>query len=101
MVSHPGEYRWSSYAVNAQGQTTNLLTHHPLYRSLGHDPATRQYAYRELFQSSLDKDELHAVREALNQELVPGREDFKGRVEAMLERQVRPGVPGRPRVEEE
>ncbi len=101
MVSHPGEYRWSSYGANAHGKPNNMLTRHPVYRSLGQDTATREYAYRELFRSSLDTGELHAVREALNQELVLGREDFKDKIEAMLQRQARPGVRGRPRVEEE
>jgi putative transposase len=41
------------------------------------------------------------MREALNQEWVLGREDFKDKIEHMSKRQVRPGQPGRPRVEEE
>lgn len=101
MVSHPGEYGWSSYGANANGKPNNMLTHHPLYLALGDDAAIREHAYRELFRSSLDKDDLHAVRAAVNQELVLGREDFKDKIEAMLQRQARPGVPGRPRVEEE
>ena len=39
--------------------------------------------------------------EALNQELVLGREDVKDKIERMTKRQVHPGQPGRPRVEEE
>ena len=38
--------------------------------------------------------------EALNQELVLGREDFKDKIKSMINRQTRPGNPGRPRVEE-
>jgi hypothetical protein len=48
-----------------------------------------------------DHRQIHAIREALNQELVLGREDFKDKIERMSKRQVRPGQPGRPRVEEE
>jgi putative transposase len=73
---------------------------HPLYKALGRDKGVREHAYRELFSHHMDSEELHSVREALNQELVLGREDFKDKIEVMLRRQVRPGLPGRPRVEE-
>ncbi len=97
MVEHPGEYRWSSFSCNAHGNDNTLVTPHPVYRSLGADAATRQYAYRELFRAHMDHTTVHAIREALNQELVLGREDFKDRIEQMIQRQARPGLPGRPR----
>ncbi len=100
MVAHPGEYRWSSYHSNAGFKYNSKLTPHPIYKRLGEDIERQQYAYGELFSHSLDKTELHAIREALNQELVLGREDFKVKIEQMTKRQVRPGKPGRPRVEE-
>ena len=101
MVSHPGEYRWSSYSVNAIGHTCRVVGYHPLYLALGETAVRRQHAYRELFRGHFDHEELHAVREVLNQELVLGREDFKNTIEAMIKRQTRPGTPGRPRVEDE
>jgi hypothetical protein len=48
----------------------------------------------------MDHRQIHAIREALTQELVLGREDFKDKIEHMTKRQVRPGQPGRPRVKE-
>ena len=42
----------------------------------------------------------HVIREALNQELVLGWEDFKDKIERIMKRQVRPSQPGRPRVED-
>ena len=39
--------------------------------------------------------------DTLYQELVPGRDDFKEKTEAMTKRQVSPGLPGRPSVNEE
>jgi putative transposase len=75
MVQHPGEYRWSSFAVNAQGKPDTMLTRHPLYLALGKNRQQR--------------------------ELVLGREAFKDRIEQMLNRQTRPGAPGRPRIEDE
>lgn len=101
MVSHPGEYKWSSYGTNAQGRADALLSPHPLYTALGTTAAERQHAYRELFRHHLDNDLLHEIREALNHELVLGRSYFKDKIEAMTQRQTRLGVPGRPRVEEE
>ena len=97
---HPGDYRWSSYAANATGQSDTLVQSHPLYQSLGETVAQRRCAYAELFRGHLEAGELHAVREALNQELVLGREDFKDKIETMINRQTRPRLPGRPRVEE-
>ena len=101
MVSHPGEYRWSSYGANAAGHDSRVIEHHPLYLALGDTPVRRQHIYRELFLGLFGNAELHAVREALNQELVLGREDFKNTIEAMISRQTRPGKSGRPRVEDE
>lgn len=70
---------------------------HPVYRQLGPDLASCQHAYRELFRCHMDHTTLHSIREALNQELVLGREDFKDRIEQMTKRQTRPGRSGRPR----
>ncbi len=67
------------------------------YAALSADPTGRQEAYRELFRTQMESDLLHAVREALNQELVLGREDFKQKIEHMSARQTRTGQPGRPR----
>ncbi len=100
MVAHPGEYRWSSYHSNAGFKYNSKLTPHPIYKRLGEDIEQQQYAYRELFSHDIDKTELHAVREALNQELVLGREDFKDKIEQITKRQARPGVPGRPGIKE-
>jgi putative transposase len=97
MVPHPGDYRWSSYRINAQGHPGALVTPHPVYQALAGEPEQRQHRYRESFRMHLDPDQLHLIREALNQELVLGREDFKDKIERMVKRQTRPGTPGRPR----
>jgi putative transposase len=68
---------------------------------LGTDAQQRHYTYRELFRMPRDPRQIHAIREALNQELVLGREDFKDKIERMSKRQARPGQPERPRIEEE
>ncbi len=48
----------------------------------------------------MDTDMLHDIRDALNQELVLGRDDFKDKIEQTLKRQTRRSKDGRPRVEE-
>jgi len=96
MVSHPGEYTWSSYAANAHGSTNPLLEPHAVYRALGKDTSVRRYAYRELFRRGIDDNQIHEIREMLNQELVLGREDFKDKIECMAKRRVRRGKDGRP-----
>jgi len=101
MVNHPGEYSWSSYHANAQDKPNTVITPHPLYESLGSTKGEKQHAYRELFRYHIDHTTLHDIREALNQELVLGRGDFKERIEQMTQRQTRPGLSGRPRAEEE
>ena len=47
----------------------------------------------------MDHGQIQAIHEALNQELVLGREDLKDKFECMTKRQVGPGQLGRPRVE--
>jgi putative transposase len=68
---------------------------------LGHASGERQHAYRELFRYHLDHTTVHDIREALNQELVLGREDFKNKIAEMTRRQTRPGKSGRPGVQDD
>ena len=100
MVGSPGEYRWSSYAKNALGSHDKLIEPHPVYKSLGAAVSGREDAYRELFRHHLDDSEVHEIRDALSQELVLVRDDFKDKIEQMSKRQTRPGKQGRPRIEE-
>jgi len=101
MVEVPGEYRWSSYGFNAAGNESKNIIPHPLYLALGLNEEERCYAYRELFRHKMDNALLHEIRDSVNQDLVLGREDFKDKIEAMLNRRVRKGFAGRPCVREE
>lgn len=97
MVSHPGEYRWSSYGANAQGAVDDLLFPHDEYHRLGQTVEDRLIAYRELFRYQLDSGMVDDIREALNHELVVGTDRFKDEIEAMTRRKTRMGHPGRPK----
>jgi putative transposase len=101
MVEHPGEYKWSSYHVNAQNGCDVLIEAHPIYVELGLNVALRQAAYRELFKHHLDNDSLHEIRESLNHELVLGRSYFKEKIQEITNRQTSLGTPGRPMLGEE
>ena len=101
MVEHPGQYGWSSYACNASGKHDVLIQSHPLYTALDNNSEQRQFTYRELFRMHLESDQIHAIRDALNQQLVLGREDFKDKIEEMTNRQTRPRLLGRPGIKED
>ena len=53
MVTHPRQYRWSSYAANAQGVDNAIIQPHDLYFALGRTTEARQTAYRALFATSI------------------------------------------------
>ncbi len=101
MVTHPGDYQWSSYGFNGMGKDNAMISMHVIYEQLGSNESERQFAYRELFNGNLDKNELHRIRNALNQELVLGRDDFKEKIAKMTKRQVNPAQMGRHKIEEE
>jgi putative transposase len=97
MVGHPGEYRWSSYANNGQGEPSTILTPHPLYMAMGSDAKTRQIRYRELFRYQLDPDLVDEIRAATNGNYALGSLAFESHVAAALARRVTRGKSGRPR----
>ena len=35
MVAHPGDYRWTSYRANAQGELSGFISPHAVYSELG------------------------------------------------------------------
>ena len=99
MVAHPAAYRWCSYRANAQGEHIEWLEAHPLYHALGHTPAARQMAYRELFKDQLASGLVDQIRHATNGNYALGSDQFRQAAAAVLGRRVSPGLPGRPRKE--
>lgn len=96
MVAHPGEYRWSSYRSNAQGELAPLLTPHPVYTSLGSADCSCSAAYRELFRFKLDPALVDEIRKATNGNFALGDHRFAVDIEKSLGRRVLPGKSGRP-----
>ena len=97
MVTHPAEYRWSSYRANAQGEPDALVQAHPIYAALGLDAQSRQAAYRELFRYELDPGQVDEIRQATNGNYALGNSSFAEQVTAALGRRATPGKSGRPR----
>lgn len=97
MVEHPGEYRWSSYQANAQGEENALVQPHELYLNLGTDAMERQTAYRELFRSELEPGLVDQIRKATNGNFALGDTRFGEQIAKALGRRVQPGKSGRPR----
>ena len=95
MVSHPGQYTWSSYRANAMGAASTLIKPHPLYLSLAPTPTERQYAYLSLFGTEGDSDA--EIRIAVNGGLPLGRPAFVCQLKERLEERTTPGRDGRPK----
>ncbi len=97
MVQHPGDYRWSSYGANGQGETSSLIEPHFLYKEFGEMDEERQQSYRELFRQELDPGEIDKIRKATNGNFSLGDNRFNTEISEMLGRRVTPGKAGRPR----
>ncbi len=97
MVRHPAHYGHSSYRHNALGETDSLITPHAAHTALGPDPATRFARYRRLAESGIRPEAIDAIRRTTESCRVFGNDRFRDEIEAMLQRSVRPGDPGRPR----
>ncbi len=84
MVRRPGDYPWSSYGHNAVTQGYKLITPHPVWLGLGETLATRQAAYRSLFEQDLTESQLVRIRECLQSGTPFGSQQFTVRVEREL-----------------
>ena len=100
IVETPEDYKWSSHHFNAYGEPDEIIIPHEQYQALGEDKEQCRHQYRELFRYQIDDNLLHEIRDSVNHEWLLGNESFKDEVEHTLQRRVRPGKPGRPRVEE-
>jgi len=95
MVTHPSEYKWSSYHHHAQGDESEIINPHFMYQKLGRTDEERQLAYRELFSYQLDLSLVNAIRKATNGNFVLGDSRFAEEISQALKRRVVRGKPGR------
>jgi putative transposase len=96
MVTHPADYRWTSYRSNGLGEHHDWLTPHPEYLALGNNRGTRLARYRDLLTSPIDPELVPEIRSATNGNYTLGNDRFKAEIEQMVKRRVTKGKPGRP-----
>lgn len=96
IVIHPGDYRWSSYGVNAGIRSRKALVAHEVYQRLGLDEKSRYYAYRELFSIGMDKTLLHDIQRASTFSMPLGNSRFQEQIEKALSRKIGYARRGRP-----
>lgn len=97
MVKKPGEYRWSSHTVNAEGKSSDLCIPHSEYLALGKTPLERRKNYRVLFEHFKEHDDfLKEIRESTSKGLAVGHDRFKEEIELLTGRRVTAQKRGRP-----
>jgi putative transposase len=89
IVETPGDYRWSSFAINASARTTELITPHLCYQTLGNTNAERAAVYCSLFEQPLESDALTRIRNATERGDVIGHQPFRDQIAATLGRGVK------------
>ena len=100
MVSHPGQYRWSSYACNAWGASDPCVTQHALFLALAETPEDRRAAYRDLFGTALDEALVTDIRESVAKGWPFGDAAFRRRISEAAGIRLY-AKPGRPRQQSE
>jgi len=101
MVEHPGDYKWSSYRVNAYAEKGAEISPHALYLNLSFDKDKRLENYRHLFQTDLDNDQLHAIRRSIQFSMPVGNNRFVEEIEKIVGRNIGYAKRGRPMIKEE
>ena len=97
MVSHPAEYRWSSYRVNAGLRERRNLREHEVYTRLGSDADSRHMAYCDLFSFDIDSDVIKDIRRCASFSMPLGSSRFQSQIERALGRKLGHAGRGRPK----
>jgi putative transposase len=97
MVNHPSEYRWSSFSVNALGESSDLLTPHESWRALGDGHTDRLIAYQHLIEVALEQRQIDEIRHGVQKGLPTGSDRFKRQIEEALSIKLSDGKRGRPK----
>lgn len=96
IVAHPAQYPWSSFAANALGEASPLITPHPTYEQLGCTPAERQSEYLRSFESGLPVEALASIRAAIGGGFALGSAAFVEQMQQLLGARIVAARPGRP-----
>ncbi len=98
LAASPGDYAWSSFHVNACGDTCDWITPHAEFVRLGRHPHERQAVYRDTFGGTDAAARFDEIRQATNAGYVVGDTSFKRTMARIVGRRVQAGCPGRPRL---
>jgi len=96
MVTHPGQYPWSSYSANAEGRQCALVQPHRNFLALGHGSEERLERYRALIHEPLTPTQLQEIRDAANGGFALGSQAFVDDLQRQLNQRATRGFPGRP-----
>jgi putative transposase len=97
LVDKPQEYRWSSYAHNALGQSDEMISAAREYQQLGDTDRARSKAYRKLFKQKPDPQQVSEITDSALKGWVLGDGRFAAKIEKLSGRRATPLPRGRPR----
>lgn len=95
LCANPGDYRWSSYPVNALAAENPGLRPHPQWLALGKNDAERRAHYRQLIEENTDPEPVENIRFGVRKGLPTGSSRFKSEIEKALDRRLGNGHRGR------
>jgi putative transposase len=96
MVSHPSEYRWSSYREKTAGGP-GVIDPDPSFLALAADEAQRKRAYEKWVLSSIPEGEWERIRESVLRGHLTGAQTLEEEVAKRLGVRLEMRKPGRPR----
>lgn len=96
MVSHPSEYRWSSYREKT-GEGLRLIDPDPAYMGLAADDGQRKQAYEKWVLSAVPEGEWMRIREAVQRGHLTGMHQLEEEVAKKLGIRLEMKKPGRPK----
>jgi len=101
MVSHPSDYHWSSYQINAGLSPWKDLIPHETYQTLSRNKEQREEAYRDLFQTELGVNLMGEIRRSAQFSMPLGNKKFQQEISLALGRKLGQACRGRPKVKRE
>ena len=96
MVTAPEEYEWSSYRVNAWGDSSNFIMPHDELKKLSVHDEERFRLYRQLFAEGLEDKTIEQFRKATHYCQPVGDKRFRDQIERQLGRKIGQARRGRP-----
>jgi len=97
LVKNPRDYRWSSYAHNAQGKADEMITAHREYQRLGENDKQRASAYRALFKQKISAETEELITESTLKGWALGDARFARKIEKLSGRRATQLPKGRPK----